>query len=351
MEEIIIVGGGVAGLSCLNALVDKGFSPLLIEGAKLGTPKMCGEFLAPKAVQILERWNIDGIEPIKQAYFKQNNTTLPIQFTQWAGAISRSKVEILLANRARLNQARIQEQTYITEVKPATLTTPYIFTLASGVEIRAKTAIFAIGKYNQTQHVSLPYYGIKLHVPYVETANTLHMYSRHNAYFGIVPIGDEMSNVACLARQKIVAQAGSCREFFRQLLNSDVLFKPLAEHIQFDDSHWFESKAPDFQVKRIPDWPHAYWIGDALASLHPAIGSGFAHSITSATLAAECYAQNHLSIYHTAARKQVLPKAWIGKLMHHIMLNPLLARTAFSLLNTSPKLLNAFLYQLNYIDN
>lgn len=80
LEEVVIIGGGVAGLSCLNALLDQGISALLIEGSTIGTPKMCGEFLAPIAAQQLQRWDVDPLIPIPHAAFYAGIRQLDIHF-------------------------------------------------------------------------------------------------------------------------------------------------------------------------------------------------------------------------------------------------------------------------------
>ena len=73
LEKVIIIGGGVAGLSCLNGLLDQGQSPLLLEEKTIGLPKVCGEFLAPFASLQLQKWGIGPIQPIKEVCFLIKN--------------------------------------------------------------------------------------------------------------------------------------------------------------------------------------------------------------------------------------------------------------------------------------
>jgi flavin-dependent dehydrogenase len=347
MEEIVIVGGGVAGLACLNALLDHAVSPLLLEGQRIGTPKMCGEFLAPPALSLLELWRINTWQPIHEVRFYSKNKSFTLDFPTPAGAISRSEVELKLAARAEQKGGRVREETFIKKIIPATATTPYIFELASGETITAKTAIFATGKWSdQTQTPVWPYHGIKLHFNHVIEPSTLLMFSEPDAYFGIVPVSNQTSNSAFLIKRKCIETAGSAKQYFEELQTSHPFLKKLSEHMEISD--WFEGRAPAFQLRDNPAWPNSYWIGDALAGLHPAIGSGFYHGMQSGKMAAAFYLQNNPDGYQKAACKAAREKLFFGKIMHHLMLNPPLSRWALPLLKHTPLLLNNCLKQLGY---
>src|ERR1700722_17562931 len=98
MEEIVILGGGVAGLCCLNGFLDRGIYPLLIERGAIGSGKLCGEFLAPDAVELLEKWEIGPIQKLDEISFSAKGSKLSIK--RRAGAMARSVVELQLAERA-----------------------------------------------------------------------------------------------------------------------------------------------------------------------------------------------------------------------------------------------------------
>jgi flavin-dependent dehydrogenase len=350
MESVIIVGGGVAGLACLNALLDHGVAALLIEAGTVGTPKMCGEFLAPPALAQLKKWQIGPVQTIRQASFYLQGKKLDLAFTEAAGAFARQDLELQLAARARRLGGRILEQVLIQKMLPATENSPYIFYLASGEEVVAKTAIFATGKLGQqnSQRVATPYYGLKIHFPHIVKAETLLMYSQHGAYFGIVPVSDKISNCTCLAKRTVVEKAGSGKDFIYRLLEKIPSLQTLFENIDMKNLDWLEGKAPEFGLKNRPDWPRAFWIGDALASLHPAIGYGFAHSVSSAVLAAEAYLDDALTHYHFTTTSLIKPKLRLGKLMHQLMLNPYFGSIAIPFLKANPGIVKILMKKIGY---
>ena len=345
MEELVIIGGGVAGLGCLNALLNKNISPLLLEASSIGSPKMCGEFLAPAVIERLKTWGIGPIQPIKQAQFFGINNALRFSFPREAGAYSRHDAELALATRATQQGGRIREQSPLKEIIPATNHTPFILNLNSGESIQAHDVIFATGRFSKPMSTSA-YVGFKTHLSQIVQPETLLMFSLTGGYLGIVPVTSETSNLTCLIKKEVVARKGSCRAFldsiFSSLLESDNLNGTLTP------LNWLEGAVPSFGVKTTPNWPHAYWIGDAVASIHPAIGYGFAHSLSSALLAADYYLKRDPIGYHQAVKRIIRPKRMIGQCMHSLLQKPQLCNTIASMLRANTWLAHRLLKTLDY---
>jgi flavin-dependent dehydrogenase len=320
MEKIVIIGGGVAGLSCLNALLDKGHSPLLLEAASIGTPKMCGEFLAPTAIQLLNKWNIHLIHEIHQTIFHASSQKLIVNFSVPAGAIARASVELALANRAQKLNGRIQENCAIKNITPMNSYTSHRIHLNSGEEIQANTIMLATGKFNQRKDINFPYIGIKLHIPFVFKKNTLLMHSIKNGYFGIVPITNEMSNLTCLVKRNAIV--GSGKEYLYHKLGEFPYLKSIQHLIDIENLNWLEAPSPEFGIKKLPNWQNTFWIGDAAASLHPAIGSGFTHAIQTSVSAAKYYENNTSNNYRHFSKKVMQKKLFLAKLLHSALFHP-----------------------------
>lgn len=343
MEKVVIVGAGVAGLSCLNAFLDRHESPLLLEASTIGAPKMCGEFLASSAVNQLKQWDVGPLQVIKNARFIGDTRILHVNLPREAGAYARHHAEMELAARAKRKEGRIMENSPIHRIVPATQNSPFILHLVSGKTIEARDVIFATGKF--TQHkvgMNKPkYLGFKTHLPQIFQPETLLMYSLVGGYLGIVPISSETSNLTCLIKRDVINKVGSCKEYlsdFFHSLGDDTL----------NTLDWLEGDAPEFGSKTIPNWPHAYWIGDALASVHPAIGYGFAHSVNSALLAVAYYLKDDPVGYHQSIMKQLRPKRIVGKCMHHLLQKPRLCNVISPLLGANPWISHQLLKKLDY---
>lgn len=359
MEPVIIIGGGVAGLSCLNALLDQGINARLLEAKTIGFPKICGEFLAPQAAALLQNWEIHPGEPIYQASFLANDKKLEINLKPGASALERAEAEKMLANRAKNKGGQIQENVTITRIIPSTQTSPFYFILNTGEEIAAQSAIFASGKLtaaaitlvkNTTTNPNemLPYFGIKFHIKKIIEPHKLLMHCYKGAYLGLVPLSTDKSNCACLVKQQIINKAGSAKQFLYDLISREHDLQFIFDAISFDSVNWMEARAPNFGLKQLPTWPRAYWIGDAIAALPPAVGLGFTHAITSAILAAEFYAINNTKGYNRKIKNQIKTKLRIGKLLHYLLLNPKLGIQLLPLINHNPWFINWILSKIGY---
>jgi len=296
MEEVVIVGAGIAGLSCLNALVDHGICPLLIEAGTIGTPKICGEFLAPVASLQLEAWDIGPLQKISQIAIHANQEQLTIDFE--AAAMSRQEAERALAKRAKARGAKIVENSPI-----VSLHYPHL-ELASGEKIEAKRLFVATGKFLQSAS-DFPYLGLKCHIPKSSEHYRLDMHILQGGYMGIVPVSESLTNAACL----------------------------LKRGAQVDPSYnWMQAKVADFGSKKVPLWPHTYFIGDAIGSLPPAAGGGFTHAISSALLAVHYFLENDPAGYRKAIYAELHEKLPWAMGLHRIMLSPFFSKLAIKML-------------------
>lgn len=345
LEKIIIIGGGIAGLSCMNELLDLGHSPLLLEEKLIGLPKVCGEFLAPLAFTQLHKWEIGPIQTIKEVCFYINNKQSTIIFPHPAGAFSRTQAELALAKRAYEKRGRIHEQSSIKKIEPPANGSPYIVHLNSGKQLQTNALIIATGKINSsTTPLFFPYQGFKIHVPQVIKPETLLMTHYPGAYFGIVPISPDVSNLTCLVKKNIVEHWGTCKDFFQHLLS----INPLLKQIDFSAIEWLEGKAPEFKLQQIPNWSNAFCIGDALASFYPALGYGFAHSVNSAVCAAHFYTYADAPSYNKFMNTEMRWKLKGGKLLHHALMNQSLSKILLSLTQKNPRVTQFFMSKVGY---
>ncbi|MBS0635612.1 MAG: FAD-dependent oxidoreductase [Verrucomicrobia bacterium] len=283
MEEVVIVGAGVAGLACMNAFLDKGIYPILYEAGTVGSYKICGEFLSARACRQLEAWDISPIQKIDQIHI--DSLTIDVQ----CGAMSRIEAELKLAARAKKLDGRIVEETKVEQLLPGKVL------LADGQEIATKKLIVATGRFG-AKPAEFPYIGLKAHFTHDQLIPSLTMQLIQGGYYGIVPISATTSNIACLVK----------KEYLQQALN--IL-----------DVEWHTAPVGSFGIKKVPNWPNCYWIGDAIASFPPATGQGFTHALDSALLAA------------SSQQPALFFKMHLSKLIHELMLRPTAARAAIPL--------------------
>ena len=101
IEECVIIGGGVAGLSAANQLADRGISPLLVDGGAYPCHRVCGEYFSHECCHsILEKWGIRLSRQIGHARWIQGRKQIEIPIPQPAAVCSRFEFDIQLLERA-----------------------------------------------------------------------------------------------------------------------------------------------------------------------------------------------------------------------------------------------------------
>lgn len=278
MEEVIIVGAGVAGLACMNAFLDKGIHPLLIDAGTIGSYKLCGEFLSASVCRQLEAWDIGPIQKIDQIQIGS------LTLHKNCGAMSRSVAELQLAERACTIGGRILEMTKIEQIFPGSVL------LADGTILSCKKLIVATGRFGVAPK-EFPYIGLKAHFEHDPLIPHLAMHMIPGGYYGIVPITASTSNIACLVK----------KEHLHEALKLDV--------------DWKQAPVSSFGIKKVPNYPNTCWIGDAIASFPPATGQGCTHAIDSAFLATT--SQN----YNQELLAQIKYKMRLSQCIHTLMLH------------------------------
>ena len=150
--DFLIIGGGVAGLSVANRLVDLDEKPVLIEALDYPSHKVCGEFISPEALPYLEDWGIIPECRINNIKIYSDSSNLDFDFPIHAAGMSRFQLDALLAERAKKNGAIILTNTRVLDLNPLVIDseTFYLATLSNGQTLRAKNIFLGSGRFFKT---------------------------------------------------------------------------------------------------------------------------------------------------------------------------------------------------------
>jgi len=320
MKKIIIVGGGVAGLSALNRLADLGVSATLIEAGDYPSHKICGEFFSPGCLPILNNWDLEPVEKIDRMSFITKNRALSFSLPVAARSQSRFDFDVRLVERAEKMGATVITKTKVKEIRE------YDVVLENGETLPHTDLIMSSGRLFATPPL-FRYVGLKAHFKGIDIQNTLELYSFSGGYGGLSPIENGCANFTCL-----MPISDDNKDQLLQKLFEEV--PQLQERLQKGDrvyDEWMMSKVPQFGIKQTPAWPNTYFIGDAAGTVPPASGLGLSLAITSGYMAAE---------YVMKGNYQGFRKAWVAKykksftyahLLHRFMMSPSLSNSAIML--------------------
>lgn len=343
-HEFVILGGGLAGLAAAIALAEKGAAPLLLEGGVYPSHKVCGEFLSPGSLPLLDQWNVHPI-PIYRTHLHTPTKSLTVNFQTPAGSLSHYELDPALAAYAQSKGAAILTSAKVDSLKPAGKESKYHeLTLASGEHIQATHLIAAIGRLPQFNLIATPpcYVGIKAHFKGIDLDHSLEMFSFPGAYLGLSPIENGKCNLACLAKKEIVQPFPSIDAFIDALGRSHPRLGDYLFHAEKLFPDWMQARVPEFGLKKAPLWPNAYFIGDAAGTIPPACGNGLTMALEGGLLAADYALKGDFQGFRQVWKKRYSTQIRVGKILHELMLRPGCGNAFISLQRVFPKLASLF---------
>src|ERR1700759_941831 len=155
-DEILILGGGVAGCAASIALARKGRSGTLIEREPTPRHKVCGEFLSGEALEDLHAFGIDvaslGAVPIDYVRLAaaRRAAEAPLPFP--AASLTRKALDTALIAAAIAAGVRVERGRSVQSLSRATCNL-WQATLNDGTTREAPTVFLATGKLDLRGHM------------------------------------------------------------------------------------------------------------------------------------------------------------------------------------------------------
>jgi flavin-dependent dehydrogenase len=332
IEDCVIVGGGVAGLSAANTLADRGLSPLIIESGKFPAHRICGEFISHECLPILQRWDIPVSQAITGCRFYSGQNKVELEFPYPSGSCSRYLLDSSLLERAKQKGARALTETSVLSLNIQSEN--YELVLSNGQMIKARHLMIGTGRIPKMpgmQEVKeLKYFGFKSHFKGIHSNQDVEIHNFKGGYLGISNVDSETTNIACIVHKNLVENPALFMEkliqdeslpFFKErMLNAEMLFP-----------NWLTGQVPEFGIRDNPSWDRVFWIGDAAGSIPPVSGNGLAIAITSGHMAANFYLDSNAAEFKKAWLARYKKRFFIAKCLHRLMIHPQISPIAIKL--------------------
>ena len=292
--DVIIVGGGLAGLTSAIHLSTRKKRVLLIEKNEYPKHKVCGEYISNEVLPYLNSLGInpinEGAKQITKVHISTTKSNLIKGELPLGGfGMSRYFLDNLLVKKAHLNGVQILKDTVDSiHFKKDSFT---ITTKSSGV-FQSKITIGAFGKRSSLDQKmkrkfiqkKSPYLAVKIHVKGVFPENLVALHNFKGGYCGVSKVEDNAINVCYITEYRSFKKHKNITDFQEQ-----VVFKN--EHLRkiFEESTpVFEKPLTisqvSFQTKN-PVEDHIIMCGDTAGMIHPLCGNGMGMAISSARLA------------------------------------------------------------------
>jgi flavin-dependent dehydrogenase len=294
--DIIIIGGGLAGLVSAIHLSKAGLAVMLIEKNEYPKHKVCGEYISNEVLPYLQWLNADPLTTgaKKISRFSLSTTrgkTIETKLPLGGFGVSRFTLDHFLVKKAIENNCTVMQDNVL-DVNFAN--DSFSITTKNGKELSTKIIIGAFGKRSNLD-ITLnrtfiknrsPFVGVKTHLQGNFPEDLVSLHNFDGGYCGVSQVENGNLNVCYLANYKSFQQYKNIDAF-----NKAVLYKnPHLKNILQNATSVFEQPLTISQISfsdKTAVQNHILMCGDAAGMIHPLCGNGMAMAIHSAKIAAE----------------------------------------------------------------
>jgi flavin-dependent dehydrogenase len=291
--DIVIVGGGIAGLVSSIALVRQGFSVSLLEQKEFPYHKVCGEYISNEARPFLESLDIfpADLEPVEIQRFQMSAVSgawAECSMDMGGFGISRYTFDAYLAQKATQYGVDVRVNCKVTDIQ----FNRHSFEIFSNKELllKAKIVIGAYGKRNKLNILlnrdsaknRSAYVGIKHHFKADFPNELVALHNFDGGYCGLSKVDGDKVNVCYLTKSNVIKQYKSIEELEFKVLRKNPHLKAF-----FDEAEPLYDPLVISQInfgmhERVVG--HVLMCGDAAGIIHPLCGNGMSMAIHSAKL-------------------------------------------------------------------
>lgn len=294
--DILIAGGGLAGLTCAIHLALEGLSVVLIEKEVYPHHKVCGEYISNEVLPYLRSIDADPelLSPVRidelrftTATGKQLNTALPLG----GFGLSRFRFDEFLYTRA-LQKGCLIITDQVTDIK-GSIGNFEVLTHA-GKRFAAEIVLGAFGK-RSTLDIKLqrpfiqkksPWLAVKAHYKGQHDSNVVGLHTFEGGYCGVSKVEHDVINICYLVQYQSFKKYKNIEEHKQQVLYRNPMLKNTFEQAVCLFDKPLTISQVSFEHKAAVE-DHILMIGDTAGLIHPLCGNGMAMAIHSAKIASE----------------------------------------------------------------
>lgn len=356
MANIIIVGAGLAGMSCGLLLNKFGHSVTILERKTFPFHKVCGEYVSNEVLPFLNYLGvaIEECGPSRLTRFKITTPAgkefeMPLDLGGFG--LSRYRFDQLLYERAIVCGIEFKTGTKVTDIK--FIGNSFHVELADHTVLPADLVVGAYGKrsnldqklqrrffYNRS-----PYMGVKYHVRTDFPTDLIQLDTFSGGYSGVCKIEDDKYSLCYLSRTENLRQHQSIAEMERKVLFQNRFLRKLYEGAEFLPQPTEVINQVTFEQKPVVE-NHILFCGDSAGMISPLCGNGMAMAIHSGKILAETvdgHLKNDAGLqkraelehsYRRAWQRQFQSRIYTGQVVQRFFLKPWLAEVGLRTFKT-----------------
>ncbi len=284
--QIIVIGGGLAGLLSSILLNRRGFRVVLLEKKAYPFHRVCGEYISNEVAPFLQAVGLypPEVSQIDQLWVTAPNGTVLEQPLGTGGfGVSRYAFDLFLSQVAKREGVTVRENSTVEQVVFLENKEAFEVQLKGGELLTAPVVIGAYGKRatldkqldRPFMHYRSPYMGVKYHVRYAFPDRRIALHNFQGGYCGISKVEGERYNVCYLAERAAFKPHGDLPTFERAVLHQNPHLRELFEQATFLLEKPEVINEISFRKKQCIE-QHVLMVGDTAGLITPLCGNGMA---------------------------------------------------------------------------
>ncbi|WP_350285762.1 NAD(P)/FAD-dependent oxidoreductase [uncultured Croceitalea sp.] len=362
--DVVIIGGGLAGLTAAIHLAKHETRVVVIEKNDYPNHKVCGEYVSNEVKPYLQHLGFDvdqqtSISIDTLAVSTRSGKTVTTKLPLGGFGISRYAFDSTLHTIAK---AQGVDFIHDTVIATGFYTDRFQIETTKGSQLEVPLVIGAFGKRSildrkldrAFSRQKSPWLGVKCHYQLDDFPE--HLVALHNfegGYGGLSKTETGAVNFCYLTKFESFQQCSNIADFNERVVaKNPVLAKFLKTAVPL-----FEKPLSIAQIsfaKKFPVEQHMLMCGDSAGLIHPLCGNGMAMAIHAAKIAAEevlCYLKGESKRagleqrYAERWKNQMQGRLWMGRQLQRLLMNATASNIAMHTIANSENLLKAMIRQ------
>lgn len=355
--DVVIIGGGLAGLTAAIDLSQKGYQVVLFEKNEYPKHKVCGEFISNEVLPYFKSLLVD-LETLSPTKINKTNFSISSgkqissNLTLGGFGISRFALDFYLAKKAVELGCHIRHENVLKvnfESEEFTLQT------AKNHFFTAKVVLGAFGK-RSTLDKELnrsfifkksPWLAVKGHYSGNFPNDLVALHNFEGGYCGISKVEENIINICYIVQYNVFKKYKNIADFQENVMNENPQLKAILKEMTLLFENPLTISQISFEDKKQVE-NKMLMLGDSAGLIHPLCGNGMAMAIHSAKLASievalflegkqarELMEKNYLNRWNQEFKNRLQ----MGKFLSKILLNKYWSAVLMKIVLQFPSLL------------